>query len=103
MSWSGERVGERGARRGACREEGRPCPLGAAFHRLYGPSAGGRQVSARLSHPGPPQDGSGQPWPLRAADIDPAGHVNNSIHWAAVEDVLAGLAGPPAAAELEYH
>jgi acyl-ACP thioesterase len=85
------------------RGEGRPCPLGAAFHRLYGPSAGGRQVSARLSHPGPPQGGGGQPWPLRATDIDPAGHVNNSIHWAAVEDVLAGLAGPPAAAELEYH
>ena len=25
------------------------------------------------------------------------------IHWAAVEDVLAGLAAAPAAAELEYH
>jgi acyl-ACP thioesterase len=85
------------------RTEGRPCPLGAAFHRLYGPSAGGRHVSARLSHPAPPQDGGGQPWPLRATDIDPAGHVNNSIHWAAVEDVLAGRAGPPATAELEYH
>ena len=74
--------------------DGRPCPLGPAFHRLYGPSTGGRQVSARLSHPGPPRAKTGQHWPLRAADIDPAGHVNNSIHWAAVEDVLAGL---------EYH
>jgi acyl-ACP thioesterase len=60
-------------------------------------------VSARLSHPGPPQAQDGRPWPLRAADIDPAGHVNNSIHWAAVEDVLAGIAAAPAAAELEYH
>jgi len=85
------------------RADGRPCPLGSAFHRLYGPSTGGRQVSARLSHPGPPRAQDGQPWPLRAADIDPAGHVNNSVHWAAVEDVLAGLAGAPAAAELEYH
>jgi acyl-ACP thioesterase len=59
-------------------------------------------VSARLSHPGPPPAQDGQPWPLRAADIDPAGHVNNSIHWAAVEDVLAGIAAAPAAAELEY-
>ena len=42
-------------------------------------------------------------WPLRAADIDPAGHVNNSIHWAAVEDVLDGIAAAPAAAEMEYH
>ena len=84
------------------RTDGRPCPLGPAFHRLYGPSAGGRQVSARLSHPGPPQ-AQAQPWPLRAADIDPAGHVNNSIHWAAIEDVLAGLSAAPVAAELEYH
>jgi acyl-ACP thioesterase len=60
-------------------------------------------VSARLSHPGPPSGETGQQWPLRAADIDPAGHVNNSIHWAAVEGVLAGLAAAPAAAELEYH
>jgi len=85
------------------RADGRPCPLGRAFHRLYGPSTGGRQVSARLSHPGPPQAQDGRPWSLRAADIDPAGHVNNSIHWAAVEDVLAGIAAAPAAAELEYH
>jgi acyl-ACP thioesterase len=84
------------------REDGRPCPLGATFHRLYGPSAAGRQVTARLSLPGPPA-GDGQPWPLRATDIDMAGHVNNSVHWAAVEDVLDGLPGPPAAAELEYH
>src|SRR5262249_11406789 len=37
------------------RADGRPCPRGPAFPRLYGPSTGGRQVSARLSHPGPPQ------------------------------------------------
>jgi len=85
------------------REDGRPCPLGEAFHRLYGPSADGRQVSARLSLPGPPHASAGTPWPLRAADIDLAGHVNNSVHWAAVEDVLAGLAAAPVAAELEYH
>jgi len=85
------------------REDGRPCPLGQAFHRLYGPSAGGRQVSARLSLPAPPQTQAGTPWPLRATDIDLAGHVNNTIHWAAVEEVLAGLADAPAAAELEYH
>jgi hypothetical protein len=76
--------------------------VGPGFHRLYGASTGGRLVSARLSHPGPPQAQARQ-WPLRAADIDPAGHVNNSVHWAAVEDVLAGLTAAPAAAELEYH
>jgi acyl-ACP thioesterase len=97
------------------RADGRPAPLGAAFHRLYGPSAEGRRVSARLSHPGPPgphpaPPGSGPgrppggPWPLRVADFDPAGHVNNSVHWAAVEDVLDRLTDRwvPARAELEY-
>jgi acyl-ACP thioesterase len=100
---SGDLVQARAVWVAVTRADGRPCPLGPAFHRLYGPSTGGRQVSARLSHPGPPPGETGQPWPLRAADIDPAGHVNNSIHWAAVEDVLGGLAAVPAAAELEYH
>jgi acyl-ACP thioesterase len=85
------------------REDGRPCPLGEVFHRLYGPSAEGRRVSARLSLSGPPPAQAGQPWPLRATDIDLAGHVNNSVHWAAVEDVLDGLDAAPVAAELEYH
>jgi acyl-ACP thioesterase len=83
--------------------DGRPVPLGDAFHRVYGPSTGGRQVSARLSHPGPPAEAAGRPWPLRASDFDTAGHVNNSIHWAAVEDVLAGLDWLPSRADLEYH
>jgi acyl-ACP thioesterase len=84
--------------------DGRPVPLGDTFQQIYGPSTGGRQVSARLSHPGPP-DGvaPGRAWPLRASDFDTAGHVNNSIHWAAVEDVLAGLDWLPSRAELEYH
>ena len=98
------------------RSDGRPAPLGAAFHRLYGPSAEGRRVSARLSHPGPPPGShsvppgsgarrpAGGPWPLRATDFDLAGHVNNSVHWAAVEEVLAGLEDGwlPARADFEY-
>jgi acyl-ACP thioesterase len=83
--------------------DGRPVPLGDTFHRIYGPSTGGRQVSARLSHPGPPAGAAGRPWPLRASDFDTAGHVNNSIHWATVEDVLAGLDWLPSAAQLEHH
>lgn len=83
--------------------DGAPHPLGEEFHRLYGPSTGGCRVSARLSHPGPPGTLEGRAWPLRASDFDPAGHVNNSIHWAAAEDALAGLGPLPSAAELEYH
>ena len=83
--------------------DGRPVPLGESFQRVYGPSAGGRQVSARLHHPGLPGSAEGRPWPLRAADFDTAGHVNNAVHWAAVEDELAGLDWLPGRAELEYH
>jgi acyl-ACP thioesterase len=85
------------------RADGRPAPPGAAFHRLYGAAAAGRTVSARLSHPGPDEPQSSRAWPLRASDFDTAGHVNNAIAWAAVEDVLAGLGWRPASAELEYH
>jgi acyl-ACP thioesterase len=118
------------------RSDGRPSPLGTAFQRVYAASSQGGSVSARLSHPGPPpQPWSPVParspapggqaatavsraWPLRASDFDTADHVNNSVHWAAVEDVLAGPGihpggpdadpgGPgvgwlPASAELEY-
>ncbi len=83
--------------------DGGPVPLGDVFHRIYGPSTAGRRVSARLSQPGPPASAASRPWPLRASDFDTAGHVNNSIHWAAVEDVLAGLDWLPSRAELEYH
>lgn len=87
--------------------DGRPVPLGDTFDRIYGPSTGGRRVSARLTHPAPPAavlaDPEARAWPLRASDFDTAGHVNNSIHWAAVEDVLAGLDWLPSSAELEYH
>ena len=83
--------------------DGRPVPLGDQFHQLYGASAQGRRVAARLSHPAPPESVPARAWPLRAADFDTAGHVNNSIHWAAVEDVLAGVDWLPARAELEYH
>jgi acyl-ACP thioesterase len=89
---------------------GRPCPLGEDFHRIYGEAAQGRSVSARLSLPGPESvlpapgtAGAGRDWPLRASDFDTAGHVNNTVHWAAVEDVVAGLGWLPAGAELEYH
>jgi acyl-ACP thioesterase len=89
------------------RAEGRPVPLSAEFMRIYGGAAGGRTVSARLSHPRPPagqgESGADRDWPLRMADFDTAGHVNNAVHWAAVEDVLATTGWRPTAAEMEYH
>jgi acyl-ACP thioesterase len=85
------------------RATGQPCPLGPEFHRLYGDSAEGRRVSARLFHPPPGPSAPARDWPLRASDFDPAGHVSNTVHWQAVEDVLARLDWLPASAELEYH
>jgi acyl-ACP thioesterase len=99
----GDQVQARAVWVAIARSDGRPAALGPAFHGLYGVSAQGRRVSARLSHPGPPEPHAGRAWPLRATDFDPAGHVNNSVHWAAAEDVLAGLDWLPSSAEFEYH
>jgi hypothetical protein len=41
--------------------------------------------------------------PLRASDFDTAGHVSNTVHRQAAEEVLAGLDRRPARAEMEYH
>src|SRR5579875_3081204 len=100
-------VGEQVAVRTFCSAigpaSGRPASLGPEFRRIYGPSAQGRTVSARLPLPGPP-DGlpEGAPWPVRVTDFDTAGHVNNSVHWAAAEEALAGTGWLPARAELDY-
>jgi acyl-ACP thioesterase len=95
------------------RADGRPVPLSAAFLAAYGESAGERVVSARLDHPRPASTvqsgngvGAGPPstcWPLRAVDFDTAGHVNNAVHWAVVEEELATGSWVPSAAEIEYH
>lgn len=82
--------------------DGRPCAPGEEFHHVYGEAAQGRQVSARLTHSGPPEGIAARDWPLRASDFDIAGHVNNAVHWAAVEDVLTGVDWLPVFAEMEY-
>jgi acyl-ACP thioesterase len=85
------------------RRTGRPAVPGDEFLRVYGEAAGGRVVSARLSHPRSAGAQPGRPWPLRATDFDTAGHVNNAVHWAVVEDRLAAADWLPATAEVEYH
>lgn len=99
----GELVQARAVWAVVARADGRPVPPSADFLRVYGESAGGRAVSARLSHPRPDGAADGRSWPLRASDFDTAGHVNNAVHWAAVEDVLAVSDWVPAVAEMEYH
>ena len=81
---------------------GRPARLTAEFHAAYDEAGGGREVSARLRHPPPPDDAVGRPWSLRATDFDGLGHVNNAATWAAVEDELDRRGLVPVRAQLEY-
>ena len=83
---------------------GQPCSLGDDFHRFYGEAAQGHRAPARLELPGPDGNASARDWPTRAADFDTAGHVNNTVYWAALEDVIQETrANPPRRALLEYH
>jgi acyl-ACP thioesterase len=70
-------------------DTGRPAPLGPLFEERYGEAAGGRRVSSRLTLPAPPPDAKRRPWPVRVTDLDVFDHVNNAIHWAILEEVLA--------------
>jgi acyl-ACP thioesterase len=67
---------------------------------IYAEATGGRQVSTKLTLPDPPADAPRAPWPLRTSDIDLHGHVNNAVHWQAVEEVSA--TSGRLIAELEY-
>ncbi|MEA2228074.1 MAG: hypothetical protein QOF04_1704 [Solirubrobacteraceae bacterium] len=83
---------------------GRPLALPDGFEAVYGASADGRRVRARLRHPATPPPGADtRPWRFRAADLDLAGHVNNAVYWQVLEEELAG--GEPAEplhAEVEH-
>jgi acyl-ACP thioesterase len=88
---------------------GQLCPLGEEFHRFYGEAGQGRRASARLQIPGPDETPAAagtreaRDWPVRAADLDTAGHMNNTVYWAAIEDVIAGAGWVPGHALVEYH
>ena len=91
----------------------RPAALAGRFDQVYAGAAGGRRVRARLLHPDPPAPGhQGESvdrltewrWPLRAADFDVLGHVNNTVAWALLDEVV-GRAAPQQrvrSAEVEY-
>jgi acyl-ACP thioesterase len=73
------------------------------FIAVYEESAGGRDANVRLRHPDPPAEGERSPWHFRAAELDPAGHINNSHYWVPLEEELAEGSEPEAIdAEVEY-
>jgi acyl-ACP thioesterase len=67
--------------------DGRPARLTEGFAAVYGEATEGRTASPRLP-PTPGDHGDERPWPLRYADLDPAGHVNNAAVWEAVAEVV---------------
>jgi acyl-ACP thioesterase len=72
---------------------------------VYAEAAGGRRVSARPELQAPPDSAARSAWPLRVTDLDVHGHVNNAVHWQAVEHLLAA-GGPdprsPLRVQLDY-
>jgi acyl-ACP thioesterase len=82
---------------------GRPAPFANEELAVYGGSADGRRVMARLRHPPPPAGAARSAWRFRASDLDLAAHVNNAAYWEPLEEEL--LAGPEPDrldAEIEY-
>jgi len=80
-------------------------PARIADFGVYADAAGDRRVSTKLELPDPPTGAARVPWPLRATDVDLHGHVNNAVHWQAVEGLLPALRVDPRApfeAELDY-
>jgi acyl-ACP thioesterase len=82
--------------------DGEPVRFPERFVELYGDSAGGRGAPVRLRHPEAPAVGQRAPWTFRAADVDVAGHINNSHYWEPLEEQLAGTDPERIDAEIEH-
>lgn len=89
---------------------GRPAKLPVDFLHIWGETAGDRRISARTTLPTVrPDDVVVDVWPVRFADLDVLGHVNNALGGAMAEEAVAALATRgdgrprrPVRAELEY-
>jgi acyl-ACP thioesterase len=85
-------------------DDGKPRPLPAEFRELYPVPDDRMRISPKLFHPVPPPASvSRHPWPLRVADFDVLGHMNNAAYWEPVDEELAAQPGTHLQrAELEY-
>ena len=79
---------------------GRPLRLGKEFYAVFGEVVAGRRVSGRVPALPVSADATTRPWPIRRADLDIVGHVNNAAIWAAVTEVADG---PVDSASLTHH
>jgi acyl-ACP thioesterase len=81
---------------------GRPAKLSEAFFETWGESAAGRRVSARPQLPTEPAAGAERlPWPVRFADLDIIGHMNNAAQCAAVEEAWSRTQHEPGPVRVE--
>ena len=67
---------------------GHPVRIKPAFFDVYGEAMQGRKVSGRIAAPIVDDDAQRIAWPLRRADLDIVGHVNNAAVWQAVTEVV---------------
>jgi len=67
---------------------GHPVRLRPAFFDVYGEACQGRKVSGRVAMSAPGAAAAIRPWPLRRADLDVVGHVNNAAVWQALSEVV---------------
>lgn len=83
----------------------RPARLPDRFLDVYGESAAGRRPRSSLRHPPTPPEGAERlAWEFHRADIDLAGHVNNTLYWRVAEEYLKAASGPsePSFFEAEF-
>jgi acyl-ACP thioesterase len=67
---------------------GNPVRVREYFFDVYGTSAKARKVSGRVETPPVAEGATFRPWPLRVADLDLIGHVNNAAVWQAMSEVV---------------
>jgi acyl-ACP thioesterase len=79
---------------------GHPVRIKPSFHDVYGEAFQGRKVSGRVPKPEVDAAATYQTWPLRRADFDIVGHVNNAAVWQAVTEVVTS---PVASVTVTHH
>ncbi|MDE0269075.1 MAG: thioesterase [Acidimicrobiaceae bacterium] len=75
---------------------GIPRRLPDNFYKIWGTSAKGRKVSARLLLPTTiPAHSRRLPWSMRYSDLDMLNHANNAAHWSALMEAVTYLKHSP--------
>ena len=82
---------------------GRPTKLTEDEIAMWGESAEGRTVNARLRHPSPDGVEDSFRWQFRNSELDLAGHVNNAAYLTPIEEELLQDSEPESVdVEIEY-